>query len=162
MARRVLVVDDEASILKLVATRLRLAGYEVTVAMDGQMALMKILEEPGPDLIVLDVMLPKLNGYEVCTTIRQNPRFKHVPIVMFTALREEQDYWKAMASGADAYLTKPYKAEDLEQLINRLIGALDQRNAQAGSSGSEGQNTQSGSRGSDGPPPAPDAGGAHG
>ncbi len=136
MSKKVLVVEDEAAILKLVATRLRLAGYEVVVAMDGQMALMKVLEEPIPDLIVLDVMLPKINGYDVCTTIRQNPRFKGVPIVMFTALREEQDYWKAMACGADAYLTKPYKAEDLEQLVTRLIGALSRGAPDAGGSDS--------------------------
>jgi DNA-binding response OmpR family regulator len=131
MSKRVLVVEDEASVLKLVATRLRLAGYEVIVAMDGQMALMKLLDDPVPDLVVLDLMLPKVNGYEVCTTIRQNPRFKQVPVVMFTALREEQDSWKAMACGADAYLTKPYKAEDLEQLVTRLIGALDRRDGGA-------------------------------
>ncbi len=122
--RRVLVVDDEPSILKLVATRLSLAGCEVAVAMDGPSALAKVLENP-PELIILDVMLPKMNGYEVCKAIKENPQSKPIPVIMFTALRDEQDYWKAMACGADAFLTKPYKAEDLEQLVNRLIGALD-------------------------------------
>ena len=130
--RRVLVVDDEPSILKLVATRLQRAGFEVVVAMDGQAALMRVMEEPPPDVIILDVMLPKMNGYEVCSTLRQNQRFKNTPIIMFTALREEQDYWKAMSCGADAYLTKPYKAEDLEQLINRLINALHRETPGAG------------------------------
>ena len=124
MAKRVLVVDDEPSILKIIATQLRVSGYDVTVAMDGASALARVMESP-PDLMILDVMLPKMNGYEVCTSIKQNPQLRHIPIIMFTALRGEQDYWKAMSCGADAHLTKPYSVDDLQQIVSRLIRALD-------------------------------------
>ncbi len=127
MAKRVLVVDDEPSILKIIATQLRVSGYDVMVAMDGASALARIMESP-PDLMILDVMLPKMNGYEVCTAVKQNPQLRHTPIIMFTALRGEQDYWKAMSCGADAYLTKPYSVDDLQQIVNRLINALDSGN----------------------------------
>ena len=124
--RRILLVDDETDIVKVVGRRLEAAGFEVSVAVDGQAALMKVREYP-PDLIILDLMLPKLDGYEVCTLLKQNPQTKHIPVVMFTAKRDEQDYWKGMSCGADAYLTKPFDSEVLGQLINRLIQALEQK-----------------------------------
>ena len=136
--RRVLVVDDEPSILKIIATQLRVAGYEVAVAMDGAAALARVMESP-PDLMILDVMLPKMNGYEVCTAIKQNAQLRRIPVIMFTALRGEQDYWKAMSCGADAHLTKPYSVEDLKQIVVRLIGALEAKPAQPDAGQAEGR-----------------------
>jgi len=121
--RQVLVVDDEASVVKLVTVRLELAGFRVSAAYEGQSALLKVQEDP-PELIILDVMLPKLNGYEVCSILKRDERYRHIPVIMFTALREDQDYWKGMACGADAYLTKPFKGEGLGELVNRLILAV--------------------------------------
>ena len=121
--RKILLVDDELNILKVVTKRLEVAGCQVAVAMDGETALMKVREAP-PDLIVLDLMLPKINGYEVCTRLKQHPRYRHIPIVMFTAKTQEQDYWKGKECGADAYLTKPYSSGDLLQLVDRFAKAL--------------------------------------
>jgi len=121
--RRVLIVDDEPSVVKLVTKCMELAGFEVVVAMDGQAALTKVREH-NPDVVILDVMLPKLNGFEVCSLLKQNSHYQHIPIIMFTALMEEQDYWKGMACGADAYLSKPFSIDALEQLVKRLIEAL--------------------------------------
>ena len=121
--RRVLVVDDEPNILKVVTKRLEVAGFATSVAMDGQTALRKACEEP-PDLIILDLMLPALNGYEVCTRLKQDPRTRQIPVIIFTAKAGEADYWKGMAGGADAYLTKPFASDVLEQLVTRLIETL--------------------------------------
>lgn len=121
--RRILLVDDEMAILKTVGKRLQVAGFRVSVSTDGQDALLKVREDP-PDLVILDVMLPSLNGFDVCTKLKQDERTKHIPIILFTAKDQEEDYWKGMACGADAYLTKPFKAGDLQQLVNRLVDAL--------------------------------------
>ncbi|MBI3324664.1 MAG: response regulator [Candidatus Omnitrophica bacterium] len=121
--KQVLVVDDEASVVKMVSVRLERAGLRVSTAYDGQTALLKVQIDP-PDLIILDVMLPKLNGYEVCSILKRDERSRHIPIIMFTALRDDEDYWRGMACGADAYLTKPFKGEGLSELVNRLILAV--------------------------------------
>ncbi len=123
-SRHILVVDDEPTILKLVATRLQLAGHKVSVAMDGQAAIVRVHEDPPPDLVILDLMLPKLNGYDVCTMLKQDERYRRIPIIMFTALKSDDEYWKGMACGADAYLTKPHSGEELQQIVNRLINAV--------------------------------------
>ena len=122
--KTVLIVDDEPAILKIVSKRLETAGYRVVVAMDGESALARI-RESAPELVILDVMMPKLNGYEVCARLKQDPVHRHIPIVMFTAKSEEADYWHGMAAGADAYLTKPFDASDLHLLVNKLIQALE-------------------------------------
>ena len=128
--KKVLVVDDEAAILKVVAKRLETAGFAVSVAMDGEAALAHVRRDP-PDLVILDLMLPKVNGFDVCTTIKQHPDFRRIPVVIFTAKTGEQDYWKGMECGADAYLTKPFTAEDLTLLVNRLIEAISRPGAAA-------------------------------
>ena len=121
--KRILLVDDEPAILKTVGKRLQVAGFQVAVATDGPAGLQKAQDDP-PDLIILDVMLPALNGFDVCTRLKQDPRTKHIPVILFTAKDQEEDYWKGKACGADAYLTKPFKAEDLQQLASRLVDAL--------------------------------------
>ena len=109
---RVLLVDDEPSIIKMVVRRLEVEGHRVAVAMDGQEALKKI-EANAPDVIVLDVMLPKLNGYEVCTRLKQDPRYRHIPIVMFSAKGQPADEQIGMQCGAEAYLIKPFQPQAL-------------------------------------------------
>ena len=120
---RILVVDDEPAILKIVSKRLELSGFEVSVSMDGNDALVKV-QSVRPDLIILDVMLPGMNGFDICKQLKQDPATKEIPIVLFTAKESEQDYWTGMSVGADAYLTKPHGGKELELLVSRLVQAL--------------------------------------
>lgn len=123
---RILLVDDEVNILKVVSKRLQVSGFEVATATDGESALAQALGQP-PDLIVLDVMLPKLNGLEVCARLKQDPRCRQVPVVLFTAKTEEKDRQAGFAAGADAYITKPYQPEELRQTIDRLLSRTEPR-----------------------------------
>jgi len=117
---RLLLVDDEPSIVKMVGKRLEVEGYEVLVAADGQEALAKARTE-HPSLIILDLRLPKLNGYEVCTMLKQDPRYQKIPILMFTAKAQEKDEKLGIACGADAYLRKPFQAQELLGRIRALL-----------------------------------------
>jgi DNA-binding response OmpR family regulator len=122
---RVLLVDDEPSIVKMVGKRLEVEGFDVLIAMDGQDALAKARAE-HPDLIVLDLMLPKLNGYEVCTMLKQDTRYQKIPIVLFTAKAQEKDEKLGMECGANAYVRKPFRAQELLEKIRTLIAASHQ------------------------------------
>jgi len=119
---RLLLVDDEPSIVKMVGKRLEIEGFEVLIAMDGQEALAKAQAEL-PDLIILDLMLPKLNGYEVCTMLKQDTRFQQIPIVMFTAKTQDKDEKMAMDCGANAFVRKPFRAQELLEKVRSLLGA---------------------------------------
>ncbi len=119
---RILLVDDEPNIVKMVGKRLEVAGFDVLVALDGQEALAKAQQE-RPDLIVLDLMLPKLNGYEVCTRLKQDPRYQQIPIVMVTAKAQEKDEKLGMECGANAFVRKPFRAQELLERIRALIEA---------------------------------------
>ncbi len=116
----ILLVDDEPDIVKLVGKRLEVSGYHVLVATNGQEALAKARTE-HPDLMILDLMLPKLNGYEVCTLLKQDTRYQKIPIVMFTARAQETDERMGFACGADAYIRKPFRAQELLDQIHALI-----------------------------------------
>ncbi len=118
---KVLLVDDEPSIVKMVGKRLEVAGFEVLVAMDGQDGLKKAQTE-HPELIILDVMLPKLNGYEVCTMLKQDTRYQKIPIIMFTAKAQDKDEKLGLECGANAYMRKPFKAHELLEQIRTLLG----------------------------------------
>ena len=118
--RRILVVDDEPSIAKIVKKQLEVAGYEVLVAVDGQDGLDKARQE-RPDMMVLDVMLPKMNGFEVCATLKQDPQYRQIPILMLTAKAQRQDYQQGLQQGAEAYLTKPFKLEELLSKVQALL-----------------------------------------
>ena len=120
--RRILLVDDEPSIVKMVGKRLEVEGFEVTVAMDGQDGLAKA-QAAAPDLIILDLMLPKLNGYEVCTMLKQDVRYQKIPVILFTAKAQEKDEKLGMECGADAYIRKPFVAQDLLEKIRALVTA---------------------------------------
>ena len=118
--KRILVVDDEPQLVELVQLRLTANGYEVLTAYDGLEGLEKARTEQ-PDLIILDIMLPTLNGYEVCTTLKQDTRFRHIPIVMFTARTQPKDEQTARDCGADAYLRKPFRPEEMLETIGHLL-----------------------------------------
>ena len=119
---RILLVDDEPSIVKMVGKRLEVEGFDVLIAMDGQDGLAKAQAE-HPDLIILDLMLPKLNGYEVCTMLKQDARYQKMPIILFTAKAQEKDEKLGMECGADAYVRKPFRAQELLERIRALLGA---------------------------------------
>ena len=117
---KILLVDDEPSIVKMVGKRLEVEGFQVIVAMDGQDGLQKA-QTGQPHLIILDLMLPKLNGYEVCTMLKQDTRYQKIPIMMFTAKARDKDEKLGMECGANAYLRKPFRAQELLDKIRALL-----------------------------------------
>ena len=119
---KILLVDDEPSLVKLVKRRLEAEGFNVCVAVDGEEALVKVREEE-PHLIILDVMLPRLNGYEVCRKLKNDSRYSEIPIILFTALVQEKDEKIGLECGADGYIRKPFRAPELMEKIRTLLTA---------------------------------------
>ena len=117
---RVLLVDDEPNIVKMVGKRLEVEGFDVLVAVDGQEGWEKATTQ-HPDLIVLDLMLPKLNGYEVCSRLKQDERHRHIPIVIFSGKGQEGDVQHGLECGADAYVTKGDGKAALIQKVRELL-----------------------------------------
>ncbi len=117
---QILFVDDDPGVLKIYTKRLELAGYHVTRAMDGEQALASIAAQ-RPDLIILDIMLPKLNGYEVCARLKQEPSTKTIPIVMFTAKGRPEEHVAGLMFGADAYVSKSCSAHVLIDQIKAVL-----------------------------------------
>ena len=122
MPKKILVVDDEPNIVKMVESRLKANGYEVIIAYDGQEAIEKVKSDM-PDLIVLDLMLPKIDGYKVFGVLKQDEKYKNIPIVMLTARAGYEDIKRGMELGTIAYVTKPFKAEVLLGIIAGAVGA---------------------------------------
>ena len=121
--RRVLIVDDEPSIAKILRKQMEVAGFDVSVAADGEAGLTAI-RESRPELVILDVMLPKMNGHQVCAAVKQDPGLKAIPILMLTAKAQRQDQEEAMTCGAEAYLTKPFQLEELLEKVRGLLGGV--------------------------------------
>ncbi len=130
MKKRILFIEDEKDLVKTVSFRLECAGYEVLVAYDGQEGLDKAKKE-HPDLILLDLMLPKMNGYKICGLLKNDFRYSKIPIIMFTARAQESDRKMSEDVGADAYITKPFEADALLSTIDGLLKdrAKEGRNA---------------------------------
>jgi DNA-binding response OmpR family regulator len=120
MRGKILVVDDEPNIVKLLESRLTAEGYGVITASDGQEALDKVHQE-NPDLIILDIMLPKIDGYKVCSILRSETKYADIPIVMLTARRDTLDIARGMELGAVSYIQKPFKSDVLLGIIQGLI-----------------------------------------
>jgi two-component system, OmpR family, alkaline phosphatase synthesis response regulator PhoP len=120
MAPRILIVDDEPNIVISLEYLLKREGWDTSVAADGEAAL-AALEGTPPDLVVLDVMLPRLNGFEVCRRIRADPRFRALRILMLTAKGRDIEMEKGLGLGADAYVTKPFSTKDLVARIHALL-----------------------------------------
>jgi DNA-binding response OmpR family regulator len=120
--KRILVVEDEESLLKLETILLTVKGFEVVGAFTGKMAIGKIDSE-NFDLVLLDVMLPDIDGFEVCRYIRSNPRSADVPVVMLTARRSQEDRDRGMLCGANSYLNKPFKSSIIIDEITSLLSA---------------------------------------
>ena len=117
----VLIVEDEESILLSLEFLLDKEGYAVSTARDGAVAL-QILGQQKPDLILLDVMLPLIDGFELCRLIRENPALHDTRIMLLTARGREAEIARGMALGADAYLTKPFSTRELMEKVRRLLG----------------------------------------
>ncbi len=120
MKKRILLIEDEQDIITTVAFRLEAEGYEVITAMDGEDGLDKAKKE-RPDLILLDLMLPKMNGYRICVLLKGDSEFNSIPIIIFTARAQEADRKKVEEVGADAYITKPFEASVLLAKISELL-----------------------------------------
>jgi DNA-binding response OmpR family regulator len=118
--KRILIVDDEEGIVKIVKMYLEHHHYEVITANDGQEGLDKVKTDK-PDLIVLDLMLPKMNGYKVCGLLKKDTRYAKIPIILFSAKSQEKDIKLGQEVGADAYLTKPFESDVLLAKIKELI-----------------------------------------
>ena len=112
MNLRVLIVEDEKALAEILEYNFKKEGYAVDTASDGEIALDKIIFK-APDLVILDWMLPKLSGIEICRKVRSNKKIKNIPIIMLTARGEEEDRLKGLEMGADDYVTKPFSINEL-------------------------------------------------
>jgi two-component system alkaline phosphatase synthesis response regulator PhoP len=121
MAKRILICDDEPHILESLSFVVRKAGFELLTATDGEEAL-KIAKEQGPDLILLDVMMPKLTGYEVCELLKKDTETRDIYIVMLTAKGQRMDEQQGMEAGANEYIKKPFSPRDLKDRLQEILG----------------------------------------
>jgi len=119
---RVLVVDDDEVIRQLIAVNLTLEGFEVATAVDGQDCLDKVAAI-GPDVITLDVMMPRLDGWETAVQLRKSPETSHIKVVLITARAQEDDRSRGANVGADAYLTKPFDPGEMIRVVRELAGS---------------------------------------
>jgi len=126
MAKKILAVDDERHIVRLVEVNLQRAGYEVVTAYDGKEALEKVKTE-NPDLVVLDVMMPFMDGFEVLRTLKANPETAEIPVIMLTAKAQDADVFRGWQSGVDCYLTKPFNPMELLTFVKRIFDSQNQR-----------------------------------
>jgi len=118
---RILVVDDEIYIVHILDFSLGMEGYEVVTALDGEQALQKA-KETKPDLIVLDIMMPKMDGYETCKALKANPDTKDIPVILLSAKGRNVDQQTGYDVGAEDYITKPFSPRKLVDRINTMLG----------------------------------------
>lgn len=119
--KKILVVDDEQDLIEFVKIRLEANNYDVDIAYDGEEAL-KAINKSTPDLIILDIVLPKLDGYKVCELIKKDAKTADIPVIMFTARDQKEDIILAQKAGADGYICKPF---DAHVLLAKIIESLN-------------------------------------
>jgi CheY-like chemotaxis protein len=124
MPEKILVVDDEADVRNLTKMMLEGAGYEVVQAANGDEALAMVATE-APDLVLLDVVMPGKSGFEVCKALKASEKTKGIPVIVFTVLGREVDFRLSMESGADEFLSKPLKPEDMSNLLKEIRTQLN-------------------------------------
>jgi len=127
MAFKILVADDEEDYLNLLRLILIPEGYEVITAEDGEQALKKV-KESSPDLLILDVNMPKLNGYDVCEKIRENKKLKKIPIIMLTVRSREEEEVFGLDIGCDDYITKPFEPTELVARVKTVLKRVYKNN----------------------------------
>jgi DNA-binding response OmpR family regulator len=120
----ILLIEDDADLTRLLQFRLTREGFGFRHAPDGEKGLVAMAEPPLPDLVILDVLLPFLNGFEVLARIRENPAWRAIPVVMLTSKDREEDVLRGLRSGADDYVTKPFRPQEL---VARVRGILARR-----------------------------------
>jgi len=120
MAKKILIVDDEVQLVEMIKMRLEASGYEIIFAHDGQDGLDKAKKEK-PDLMILDLMLPKIDGYKVCRMLKFDEKYKQIPIILFSARAQDEDKKMGQEVGADAYITKPFDPQALLGKIKELL-----------------------------------------
>jgi DNA-binding response OmpR family regulator len=121
MGKRILIADDEPNIVVSLEFLMKQRGYDVLVVNNGEDAL-KAVGEFGPDLILLDVMMPRLSGYDLCQKVRENPAWQGIKIIMLSAKGRDVEVTKGMAIGADAYVTKPFSTKELMAKVREMLG----------------------------------------
>ena len=121
--KKILIVDDEKDLVEMISLRLSPLGYEISVAYDGAEGLAKA-REIKPDLIILDLMLPKMDGYQVCRMLKFDINYKHIPIILLTARAGADDMKMGEEAGADAFISKPFKHEVLKEKIESLLAKV--------------------------------------
>jgi two-component system, OmpR family, alkaline phosphatase synthesis response regulator PhoP len=124
--RKILVVDDERHIVRLIQVNLERAGYQVVTAFDGKEALKKV-EADKPDLVVMDVMMPYMDGFEALKSLQANPATREIPVVMLTAKAQDADIFRGWSSGVSAYLTKPFNPLELLTFVKRIFSSAGDR-----------------------------------
>lgn len=117
--KKVLIVDDEPNILMSLDFLMRKEGYEVFIARDGYEAI-KIIDDDMPDIIVLDIMMPTVDGYEVCQYVKNDDKKKHIKVIFLSAKSKKEDIEKGYEMGADFYMTKPFSTRDLMKEVKRM------------------------------------------
>jgi CheY-like chemotaxis protein len=127
-AGRVLVVDDDDVIRQLITVNLELEGFDVVTAVDGQDALDKV-KDAQPRVITLDVMMPRLDGWEAAARLRSDPETAHIKVILLSARAQEADLQRGERIGVDAYLTKPFDPDELIDLVRRLMDDAGERPA---------------------------------
>jgi len=118
--KKILVVDDEADLVETVRFPLEMEGFNVLICYNGEDALNQARKE-RPDLILLDLMLPKLDGYKVCRLLKFDEKYKHIPILMLTAKTQEKDKLLGKETGADEYITKPFDIDELMKKVKTYL-----------------------------------------
>ena len=121
MAKKILIADDEPNIVVSLEFLMKQKGYVVKVVTNGEEVL-RAVEEFGPDLILLDVMMPRMSGYDVCQKVRENPAWADIGIIMLSAKGRDVEVNKGMAVGANAYVTKPFSTKDLIAQVTQMLG----------------------------------------
>src|SRR3989339_229305 len=120
MTKKILIIDDEDHIVEMLALRLESLGYKVLASHDGMSGL-EMARAELPDLILLDVMMPKMDGYTVCKLLKNDEAYKHIPIIMLSARSQGVDQTIGADCGADDYATKPFKHQELFEKINKHL-----------------------------------------
>jgi two-component system, OmpR family, alkaline phosphatase synthesis response regulator PhoP len=126
MAAKILVCDDERHIVRLIQVNLERQGYQVVTAFDGKEGLEKVRAEK-PNLLVLDVMMPYMDGFEVLKNLRREPETEDLPVIMLTAKAQDKDVFEGYHYGADMYLTKPFNPMELVTFVKRILGGKDDK-----------------------------------
>ncbi|MDR3709534.1 MAG: response regulator [Capsulimonadaceae bacterium] len=125
MARKILTCDDEKNIVRLIQVNLERQGYEVVTAYNGRECL-DVVEREHPDLIVLDLMMPEMTGFEVLDALKKNPETENIPVIMLTARTQDQDVLRGWQAGVECYLTKPFNPIELITFIKRIFAVEEQ------------------------------------